>query len=134
MSLGGLLQWKSKEQIEEEAAKYEKWAFPFGEEQREAVTSLFSELLPKENSKIALISFLTCKELYDKSVKKTESQDEAIRHVAKQASKNRNLIRKHHLTTYLAVVLVDLDVDEQCDYGSADEVRERVAEIEAKLV
>ena len=54
--------WKSKAQIQKEQEEYEKWAFPYGQPQREKLVKLMLEIFPKENEATVLIPFLTCKE------------------------------------------------------------------------
>ena len=132
MALGEfkLFQWKNNKQIEREAKEYAQWAFPFGEIQKEKLGALFSELKPKEMSSILLVSFLTCKELFGSAKEETETQDDAVKSFFKLAKNHSSLVKKKDVTMYLAVVLADLEIDEECSYPSADKIRERIQELE----
>jgi len=132
MALGdfSLFQFKSKEQREREAAEYETWAFPYGEKQKKTLTSLLKELRPKDKEQLMLISFLTCKELFEAAVKETDSETDAIRCFIAKAGKYKQIIRKNDLSMYIAAVIADATVDENCEYPTADELRGRMQEME----
>ena len=136
MGLGDfkLFQWKSNMQVEKEAKAYAQWAFPFGETQKEKLNALFSELKPKEMRTISLVSFLTCKELYENVEEEAESQDDAIRKFLKLVKNHSSLVKKKDVTMYLAVVLADMEIDEECDYPNVEEFRERIQELDLKLL
>lgn len=129
-----LFQWKTKQQEDKEAAEYAKWAFPFGEAQKEKLMALLGELRPKENDKTLMVSFLTCKEIWEGAVEDTETCDDALLLLGKQVKKYASLIKKKDITTYLAVVLADSEIDEQCDYPSVDEIRKQIQELDLKLL
>jgi len=132
MALGDftLFQFKNKNQIEREAAEYEVWAFPYGEKQKEALTSLLKELNPKDAEKLMLVSFLTCKELFEAAVKETDSEADAIQSLIAKADKYKQIIRKKDLSMYIVAVIADATIDESCEYPAADELRERMQEME----
>jgi len=132
MALGDftLFQFKNKNQIERETAEYESWAFPYGEKQKEALTSLLKELNPKDAEQLMLISFLTCKELFEAAVKETDSEDDAIQCLIAKAGKYKQIIRKKDLSMYIAAVIADATIDESCEYPAVDELRERMREME----
>jgi len=136
MALGdfSLFQWKSKQQLAKEANEYAAWAFPFGDLQKEKLEILLRELVPKENKKMLLISFLTCKELYESVKEDTEFSDELLRTFVKRAERHKTVVKKKELTTYLAAVLADAEIDEQCNYPSADEILQRIEELNQKLL
>jgi len=79
MALGEwrLFQFKSKKQREKEEKAYAKWAFPYGDLQRERLTELIKKLMPKGPVEINLASFLTCKELYEDTLENSQSREEA---------------------------------------------------------
>ncbi|MCL2221213.1 MAG: hypothetical protein FWC20_01000 [Oscillospiraceae bacterium] len=135
MALGDfkLFQFKSKEQAAQEAAEYEIWAFPHGEKQRENLLLRLKELNPKEAEKLMLISFLTCKELYEAAVKETESDEDAIKTLIAKASRFKQLIHKKDLTMYTAAVIADAAVDENCEYPTVAQLREHMREIDEML-
>ena len=132
MALGefSLFQFKSKAQVEKEAVEYEAWAFPHGERQKEVLVSRLKELKPKGSQQIMLISFLTVKELYDAAVKETESEEGAIKSLIVKAGKYKQIIRPKDLSMYIAVAVADAEVDESCEYPSAEVLQERIQEIE----
>ena len=135
MALGDIkfLQFKSKEQLEKERVEYEAWAFPYGDKQKEALTSTLKELSPKGSDKLMLISFLTCKEVYEKSVKGTDSKEAAIRDLILRAKNYKNLILKKDLSMYVAIVVADAAVDESCEYPTVEELRKHMQEIDELL-
>ena len=129
MALGeySFLTWKSKAAQESEQKEYAKWAFPFGEKQREKLQALLLSVFPGESVPGTLIPFLTCKELYENIKQKTGSQEEAVDALINKQKKYKQLIKKKDMATYVALVLADADIDEQCNYPPADEIRARVA-------
>ncbi|MCL2249998.1 MAG: hypothetical protein FWC13_12100 [Oscillospiraceae bacterium] len=132
MALGefNLFQVKSKAQKEKEAAEYETWAFPHGEKQKEILTSRLKELKPKESQQVMVIAFLTVKELYEAAVKDTESEEDAIKSLIVKAKRYKQIIRPKDLSMYIAATIADAGVDENCEYPSAEVLRERIEEIE----
>ena len=132
MALGEyqLFTWKSKATQQKEQEEYEVWAFPHGEKQREALQKLLLEIYPKESVPTTLIPFLTCKELFEGVLKKAGSRDGAIDTMINKQKKYKQIIKKKTMSTYLALVLADADIDEQCNYPSAETIIERALEIE----
>ena len=132
MALGnsGLFSWKSKETIEREAKEYETWAFPYGQEQRDKLEALVREVVPKGHVPFALMGFLTCKELYEKHLKQTESSDKATDILINVEKKYMQIIKKKEMTTFLALVLADAEIDERCEYPSAVEIHESIEKLE----
>ena len=132
MALGAwnMFAWKSKEQQKEDDEKYEKWAFPHGQKQRENLEALLSALWPKKQVTIPLFSFLTCKELYEKHLKTAESRDAAVDIIINKEKRFGEIIKKKDMIMYLAIVLADADIDERCEYPSAGDISVRVEELE----
>ena len=130
MALGEfkLFQMKSKKQREKEAREYAEWAFPYGDTQREHMTELIREIDPKSPIQMSLTSFLTCKELYERTLEDCESREDAINNMLNVIKSYNQLIRVHEMPMYLALVLADADIDESCEYPSADEIRVRIQE------
>ena len=133
MALGEyqLFTWKSKATQQKEQEEYEVWAFPHGEKQREALQKLLFDIYPKETVPTTLIPFLTCKELYEGVLKKSGSRDGAIDILINKQKKYKQLIKKKSMTTFLALVLADAEIDEQCEYPSAEAILARVQELDA---
>lgn len=127
-----LFSWKSKSTQMQEAEAYEKWAFPFGGEQRKKLEALLVELFPKENAVTALIPFLTCKELFEQVLKNKATEDAAVDHMLNELKKYKQVVRKREMPMYLAAVLADRQVGYTLDYPSADSVRKKAGEIEMR--
>jgi hypothetical protein len=125
MALGEytIFSWKNKATQEREQTEYAKWAFPYGETQRENLQALLLSVYPKETVPTTLIPFLTCKELYEGILKKSASRDEALDILINKQKKYKRIIRKNDMTMYLALVLADAETDERCEYPTADEIR-----------
>jgi len=131
MALGEfrLFQFKSKKQREKEEREYAAWAFPYGETQREKLTELYLALNPKDSVQLGLASFLTCKELYESTLENSETPEEAANKMINEIGSYGNLIRSQEMPMLLALVLADAQVDEKCEYPSANEVRARIQEV-----
>ena len=126
-----LLSWKSGAKQKEEQEQYEKWAFPYGETQKENLLALLKELYPKASVPMLLVPFLTCKELYDGALKTHRSRANAVDVLINDLKKYKRLIKKKEMTTYLALVLADSDLDENAVvYPGADEIRESIKELD----
>ena len=132
MALGEytLFQWKSKATQEKEQEEYARWAFPYGDKQRENLQALLLTVYPRESIPTTLIPFLTCKELYEGILKKSGSRDEALDTIINKQKKYKRIVRKKDMTTYLALVLADAEVDEQCEYPDAEAIRAKALELD----
>ena len=131
MALGEyqIFAWKSKATQQREQEEYEKWAFPYGEKQRENLQTLLLSVYPKESVPTTLIPFLTCKELYEDLLKKS-SRDETVDTLINKQKKYKRIIKKQDMTTYIALVQADAGIDESCEYPSADDIRGRAQQLE----
>ena len=132
MALGEwkLFQFKSKKQRDKEEKAYAIWAFPYGEMQRERLTALMREIDPKESIQIFITAFLTCKELYESTLEKSESHEAAIDKMLNEIKSYNQLIKAKEMPMYLALVLADANLDESCEYPSADTVKTMIRELE----
>jgi len=133
MALGEfrLFQFKSKKQREKEEKDYASWAFPYGDMQREKLTTLLCELRPKEPPQMLLFSFLTSKEMYKDALEDSESPEAAIDNYLNAVKRHKQLIRKTDVNMYLAIILADAEIDERCEYPSADELRDRIQDLDS---
>ena len=133
MALGEfqIFTWKSKATQQKEQEAYEKWAFPYGQKQRDALQKLMLEIYPKESVPTTLIPFLTCKELYGEILIKAGSRDSAIDIMINKQKKYKQIIKKKTMSTYLSLVLADAEIDEQCEYPSAEQIVSRALELDA---
>jgi len=135
MALGEfrIFQWKTKAERQKDQEEYAAWAFPYGQKQRENLEALLLAVLPKETIPSALVSYLTCKELYKKVLGKPDGDEEVVVRLAQAQMQYKQIIRKKDMSTYSALVLADAEIDELCEYPSADQIRERAQEIENKV-
>jgi len=133
MALGdfNFFSWKSKEQREREQEEYNEWAFPHGLEQRENFEKLLGEMFTKSDLPFAMMGFLTCKELYERYLKKYNSSERAVNILLNEDKGYRNIIKKKEMPRCIALVLADAQVDESCAYPTVEELRKSIAEIEA---
>ncbi|SHH82999.1 hypothetical protein SAMN02745823_01088 [Sporobacter termitidis DSM 10068] len=122
-----LFTWKSKAQQEQEQVDYEKWAFPYGQKQRDNLVKLMLEVFPKENEATTLIPFLTCKELFGKLCKTPDMFDYAIGKMLTDVKKYKRVIRKKEMPLYVALVVADARIGEDCEYPSAQQVKDMAA-------
>jgi len=131
MALGEftMFQMKSKKQREKEEKAYANWAFPHGDLQRERLAELLAELIIKGPVEINMASFLTCKELYENTLEDSESQDAAIEKIINVLRSYGQLIKSEEMPIFLALVLADAEIDENCEYPSAQEMRERIQKL-----
>jgi len=132
MALGDfhLFSWKSKATREKEQAEYEQWAFPYGSKQRDKLETLIKELCPKEPTAFVMMGYLTCKELYERILQSTGSVEEAQEILINREKKYKNVIRKHEMARCIALVQANAQIDENCEYPSAEEMRTRIAKLE----
>jgi len=122
---GNLFTWKSAADRKSEQIAYEKWAFPYGEKQRDNLKSLLKAIFKKDDGFILFI-YLTCKELYENTLEDSGSRDQTIRELVNGRKSNRlqliKQLKQNEWLTYIALVLADENVDESCEYPSADEI------------
>jgi len=132
MALGDInwFSFKSSATAKKEQEAYAKWAFPFGQEQRDNLEKLLKDIFPKEPTPVLLIPFLTCKELYEEIFDKVGSTDAAIDAMINKQKSYKQILKKKTLTIYLALVLADAEIDELCKYPSADQVLKKAEELE----
>ena len=139
--MGGIAEWfnfKTAKQRERERKMYARWAFPYGEAQKEKVLELICQLLPKEDPKAAMAVFLMGREALRGSFK-DDPEDLAERtEQNKMAALDRTLETqlfgryKKFIPYYKVLVLADLKVDETLNYPSVEELRRRAEEMMTK--
>ena len=128
-----LFSWKSKAEMEAEHERYRIWAFPYGQKQRDNLQALLLDIFPKGSDATTLIPFLTCKELYDNALKNNSEREEAIFTIVNKERRLMQLVKKKDMPLYVALVIADAEVDERCQYPTADEIRASALEIEKLL-
>lgn len=131
MDIADWLGIKSREQEEREFQAFSENSFPYGQPQRDKVEELLSQLFPKEKKQFTMMLFLLGKQYYHGYGLRNEqdyqglTQEERLNIAAK--SLNRQLTGKHRksLTTYLALIAADAQVDENLLYPTAQEIQEQ---------
>jgi len=133
MALGeiNIFSWKNKTTREREQEEYKKWAFPYGEAQQRNLESLLLSLFPGETVSTTLIPFLTCKELFETALRDNDhSTANAIDMLLNSMKKYKRVIRKNEMSTYVALVMADREIDERSEYPSADVILKQKEELE----
>ena len=134
-SLMDLFVFKTAKQRERDAKKFDRWAFPYGEPQREKLKEIIKQLLPKEDPKAALAVYLMGRQAYRGSFKddaedlaeRTEAQK--IKALDYQLSTQLFGRYKKFFPYYKVLVLADAQVDESLNYPSVEELRRRAEEL-----
>jgi hypothetical protein len=136
MALGefAIFTWKSKKKQKNEAAEYEKWAFPYGSEQREKLQALLLEVFPKETVATTLIPFLTARELFEDFCKSPDLEDYAIDRMLNGLKKYKRIIRKNEMPVYLALVLANARIDADLNYPTAADIRAKAIQLERLII
>jgi hypothetical protein len=126
-----MFSWKSKATQQKEQKEYAAWAFPYGQKQRDSIEKLLKEIYPKENASIALVSFLTCKELYEAVINKTGpcENNVLIDKMLNEHKRYKQIIKMKDIPIYIALVIADSNIDDQCEYPAADEIRALAQEL-----
>ncbi|MBR6951132.1 MAG: hypothetical protein IKH56_05305 [Oscillospiraceae bacterium] len=128
------LSFKNKRTRERDAKEYEEWAFPYGQRQRDRITELLAQLFPKEEPSMALVCHLTAKELvsrYHDIIDLPEHHDFAMKNMAKDFKKYRRMFHKSETRfVYAALGMADLDITEDLNYPTLEELRAKGAELE----
>ena len=134
-SLMDLFVFKTAKQRERDAKKFDRWAFPYGEPQREKLKEIIKQLLPKEDPKAAMAVYLMGRQAYRGSFKddaedlaeRTEAQK--IKALDYQLSTQLFGRYKKFFPYYKVLVLADAQVDETLNYPSVEELRRRAEEL-----
>ena len=127
---------KTKEQVQEEYDSYEKWAFPYGQEQRDKLEKLLAEVYPdarkpKERLATATIQFLTCKELYEKDLEKYGTMLHTVEYMLVGRRRYKAIIKRSEMATLLALVTADAALDpDNLEYPTAERILATAAEYE----
>ena len=134
-SLADMFTFKTRKQRERDAQKFNRWAFPYGEPQREKLIAIIKELLPKEEPKAALAVYLMGREAYRGSFK-DDAEDLAERTEARKLRALDYTLKeqlfgryKKFIPYYKVLVLADAQVDETLNYPSVEELRRRAEEL-----
>ena len=136
--MGSITDWftfKSAKQRAREQKQYDRWAFPYGDAQKEKLIQIVKELLPKEDPKAALAVFLMGRQAYGGSFK-DDPEDLAERTEATKLKSLDYLLStqlfgryKKFIPYYKALVLADSKIDETLNYPSVEELRRMAEEL-----
>ena len=139
--MGTIAEWftfKTAKQRARDERNYARWAFPYGDAQREKVTALIVELLPKEDPKAALSIFLMGRQAYRGSFR-DDPEDLAERTEQDKMAALDQILQtqlfgryKKYIPYYKVLVLADLSVDENLNYPTAEELRRQAEELMEK--
>lgn len=134
--MGSIADWfsfKTAKQRAREEKMYARWAFPYGDAQREKLMRIFRELMPKEDPQIAMAVFLIGRQAYRGSFQ-DDAEDLAERTEEDRIAALDNQLQnqlfgryKLMIPYYKALIMADDKVDENLNYPSAEELR-RMAE------
>lgn len=140
MALGDIqwLQWKSKSTRERDAKEYEAWAFPFGEEQKEKITQILHDLLPKEETAIAMVCYLTAKEIISRvhQIYNIAAHREfAYKSISNDLKRYKRMFKPRETAyLYCALALIDMDITRELNYPTTDEIRSFASDIEKEIL
>ncbi|MBR2423176.1 MAG: hypothetical protein IKB09_12645 [Oscillospiraceae bacterium] len=139
--MGSIADWftfKTAKQRQRDERNFARWAFPYGDAQREKITQLIRELMPKEDPKAALSVFLMGREAYRGSFRDdpedlAERTEDGKMKALDAVLANQLFGRyKKFIPYYKVLVLADLEVDEKLEYPSAEELRRRAEDLMKK--
>ena len=139
--MGSIADWftfKTAQQRQRDERNFARWAFPYGDAQREKITQLIRELMPKEDPKAALSVFLMGREAYRGSFRDdpedlAERTEDGKMKALDAVLANQLFGRyKKFIPYYKVLVLADLEVDEKLEYPSAEELRRRAEDLMKK--
>ena len=139
--MGSIADWftfKTAKQRARDERNFARWAFPYGDAQREKIVELIMALMPQEDPKAALSVFLMGRQAYrgsfrddpeDLAERTAQDQMDALDAVLANQLFGRY---KKFIPYYKVLVLADLEVDERLDYPSAEELRLRAEKLMKK--
>lgn len=136
--MGGITEWfsfKSAKQRERERKQFAQWAFPYGDVQKEKVSQIIRQLLPKEDPKAALAVFLMGRQAYrgafNADPEDLQDRAEETKLAALDYQLRQQLFGKYKkfIPYYKVLILADAQVDETLNYPSVEELRRRAEEL-----
>ncbi len=135
----GFADWftmKSARQREIEQKKYARWAYPYGEPQKEKLLSIMKELLPEEKGKMVMAIYLLGKEGYvgsyaeDREFMPERTQQEKIARAVVKMNPFLTGRMRPRMYRYLALIMADTQVDESLNYPTVEQLRRQAEELE----
>ena len=137
----GFSEWftfKSAKQKAREAKMFAQWAFPYGDAQKEKISQLIRELMPKEDPRSGLAVFLMGRQAYrgsfldDPEDLAERTEDDKMTALDKVLEQQLFGKYRKFFPYYKVLVLADLEVDETLNYPSVEELRRRAEELVTK--
>ena len=139
--MGSIADWftfKTAKQRERDEKNFARWAFPYGEAQKETIAQLIRELMPKEDPRAGLSVFLMGRQAYRGSFR-DDPEDLAERTEKDKMGALDAILEnqlfgryKKYIPYYKALVLADMEVNETLNYPTAEELRRRAEELMKK--
>ena len=133
MGISDWFSFKSKKQREKEFRQYARWAYPYGDAQKDIVAQRLKELLPEEPGSTAVAVYLTGRQGY-RGAWNMDSEDLEEQQALTQQQKLMcavdamdNLLPgkgKRLIFKYLAMILADEQVDESLQYPSVESLQQ----------
>ena len=129
--MGRFADWisiKTPAQRAKEAQRYDRWAFPYGQNQREKIEQLLAQLLPEEDSKIAMMLFLQGKQAYTGEEPiwgdgpRECSDRERIAYAIRGMEENLRGKKRIRIARFLALIIADQQIDETLNYPTKEEL------------
>ena len=133
--IAGWFTFKTAKQRAREEKQFARWAFPYGEAQKEKVSSMIRQLMPKEDPKTGMAIFLMGREAlrgsFQDDPEDLAERTEADKMEALDKLLDRQLFGQYRKFKpyYKVLILADLDVDETLNYPSVEELRRRAEEL-----
>lgn len=131
MALLDIFSYKNSKERQREYLEYLQEVFPFGDAQKEKITILLKNLLPKEFAEIALFNYLTIKyetsKYFDKS--KNQITDEGLMKCCKLLKNTIGKNSKNSKAIYIALAEADLNIDNNLNYPDIDILLSRANKI-----
>lgn len=136
----GLLQWfayRSPRKQKRDSRKYDAWAFPYGDVQQEIIEKLLKGLFPKESPRIAMARYLIGREGYIGDFEEEAEDREGITQencrlrAGLRLRNQMNGMVGEDLGRYLALIEADAQIDEDLNYPSLEQLRQKGSELTA---
>jgi len=125
--MGKEIQWlsfKTKAQKQAEFEEYKKWAFKYGDEQKQKVEQILGRLFPNEKPSLAMMTYLLARDAYyGKYDTRKPSDRNPIQDMYNVLSKKRYQVPEKDIPLYMALVIADERVSYTLDYPPDDVLR-----------
>ncbi len=139
MGFSDWFSFKSKAEREREQRAYDRWAFPYGDAQKQKVMDIVRQLLPEEDVKAAMAVYLMGREGYQGSVRE-DDEVKSARTEERKLERTVYMLGNHLpgryrklMSRYIALIQADAAVDETLNYPSVEKLREKAKELDVIL-